>query len=67
MPLVIIVCEVDPPEAETKVGPLVRLSVELLASVNVSVRVRPVKLTSPVFLMPIVSVSYTHLTLPTKA
>ena len=27
-----MVCEVDPAEAETKVGPLVKLSVELLAS-----------------------------------
>ena len=48
------VIKVDPPEADSNVGPLERLSVLLLASVNVSVRVRPVKVTPPVFFIPIV-------------
>ena len=46
--------EVDPEEAETKVGLAFRLKVELFASVKVSTKVKPVKLALPVFSIEIV-------------
>ena len=43
--------EVDPEEAETKVGEAFKLKVELFASVKVSIKVKPVKSRLPVGLL----------------